>query len=377
MSWLQPKLHLKVSQRQILTPGLVQMVSVLALNRLELREMLNQELVANPVLEELTEEGPVSEDYSTETFLKAETEKLPDTEAPNPFDEFDVSALYQYLDSGSNEGANRERETIERPSFEKFLSSPTGLTEHLEWQLHGIVCTEKVREIAETIIGNLDEDGYLTASLDEVALNGGYTMDDVEEALAVVQEFDPLGVAARNLRECLLIQLHVLDPQNTLAHQLVSECLPKKTLAAGSSVPAEPVVRRSARRPAEVHEDAAETAAEEDTGTEQHADSEEALPVSVEALAEIATAANPSTNGDAPAAAPLVEPDSPLWKLLQSNQLKEIARALNRPYELVKRAMDVIPSSIPAPVCATTKRRRASSSRTFISARWTTTGRFF
>ena len=220
MSWLSPKLHLKVSQKQILTPGLVQMVSVLALNRLELREMLNQELVANPVLEELTEETPVTDDYSAETFLKAETEKVPDTEASNPFDEFDVSALYQYLDAGAGDGANRERETIERPSFEKFLSSPTGLTEHLQWQLHGIVCTEKAREIAETIIGNLDEDGYLTASLDELALNGGYDMDDVEEALAVVQEFDPLGVAARNLRECLLIQLHVLDPQNTLAKQL-------------------------------------------------------------------------------------------------------------------------------------------------------------
>ncbi len=350
MSWLQPKLHLKVSQRQILTPGLVQMVSVLALNRLELREMLNQELVANPVLEELTEEGPVSEDYSTETFLKAETEKLPDTEAPNPFDEFDVSALYQYLDSGSNESDNRERETIERPSFEKFLSSPTGLTEHLEWQLHGIVCTEKVREIAETIIGNLDEDGYLTASLDEVALNGGYLMDDVEEALAVVQEFDPLGVGARNLRECLLIQLHVLDPQNTLAHQLVSECLPKKTLAAGSSTPVDPSSRHSVAKSAEVPRDVPE----EDALNASHAESEDALPLSVEALANIAAAADSSSNGNFPAATsqpatPLVEPDSPLWKLLQSNQLKEIARALNRPYELVKRAMDVIRKLDPRP----------------------------
>ncbi len=148
--------------------GLVQMVSVLALNRLELREMLNQELVSNPVLEELTEETPVTDDYSAETFLKAETEKVPDTEASDPFDEFNVSALYQYLDAGAGDGANREREKIERPSFEKFLSSPTGLTEHLQWQLHGIVCTEKAREIAETIIGNLDEDGYLTASLDEL-----------------------------------------------------------------------------------------------------------------------------------------------------------------------------------------------------------------
>jgi RNA polymerase sigma-54 factor len=355
MSWLSPKLHLKVSQKQILTPGLVQMVSVLALNRLELREMLNQELVANPVLEELTEESPVTDDYSAETFLKAETEKLPDTEAANPFDEFDVSALYQYLDSGSNDGANRERETIERPSFEKFLSSPTGLTEHLQWQLHGIVCTEKAREIAETIIGNLDEDGYLTASLDELALNGGYDMDDVEEALAVVQEFDPLGVAARNLRECLLIQLHVLDPQNTLAKQLVSECLPKKTLAAGTTSPVRIANEHvAAAKSDDVIADVASDAEAADAAAE-----EEALPVSVEDLAanfasDVVVPGAPSPNGSADSAAsqtgsPLVEPDSPLWKLLQSNQLKEIARALNRPYELVKRAMDVIRKLDPRP----------------------------
>ena len=94
------------------------------------------------------------------------------------------------------------------------------------------VCNETVREIAEVIIGNLDENGYLTASLEEIAKNGNYSMEDVEEALAVVQEFDPLGVAARNLRECLLTQLRTLDPQNALAQQIVSECMPKRPLAA-------------------------------------------------------------------------------------------------------------------------------------------------
>jgi len=342
MSWLQPKLHLKVSQRQILTPGLVQMVSVLALNRLELREMLNQELVANPVLEESIDEVPLSEDYTNETFLKAETEKLPENEAPNPFDEFDISALYRYLDSGNNEASAREREEIERPSFEKFLSSPTGLTEHLEWQLHSIICTDSVREIAEAVIGNLDEDGYLTVSLEELAANGGYSMDDIEDALAVVQEFDPLGVAARNLRECLLIQLKVLDPQNTLAQQLVSECLPKKTVASSNASPAStPLKRASATVPAEPApaEAAADAVAEE--------------PINVEALKNIAAAAEPaSSNGasvEPPPPAASVEPDSPLWKLLQTNQLKEIARALNRPYELVKRAMDVIRKLDPRP----------------------------
>ena len=79
MSWLQPKLNLRVAQKQILTPGLVQMVSVLALNRLELREMINQEMVANPMLEELSDDGQTAENYSDEAFLKAETEKIPET----------------------------------------------------------------------------------------------------------------------------------------------------------------------------------------------------------------------------------------------------------------------------------------------------------
>src|SRR5579864_6093374 len=232
MSCLQPKLHLKVSQKQILTPGLVQMVSVLALNRLELREMINQEMVANPMLEELTDDGPVSEDYSEETFVKAETEKLLETEPANPFDEFDISSFFnQYLDSGSGEGRG-EHEVIERPSFEKFISSPQGLTDHLMWQLSVTVCNETVRAIADVIIGNLDENGYLTVSLEEIAKTGNSSMEDVEEALAVVEEFDPLGVAARNLRECMLIQLRTLDPQNSLAQQIVSECMPKRPMAA-------------------------------------------------------------------------------------------------------------------------------------------------
>jgi len=282
MSWLQPRLQLKVAQKQILTPGLVQMVSVLALNRLELREMINTEMVANPMLEEFTEESQTTEqDYTEEAFLKAETEKVPETAEANPFDEFDVSAFFnQYLDSGSGEGRG-EHEVIEKPSFDKFISSPQGLTEHLQWQLSVTVCTETVRDICEVMIGNLDENGYLTVSLEEIAKNGNYSMDDVEEALATVQEFDPLGVGARNLRECLLIQLRTLDAQNALAQQIVSECMPKRPLAP----------------------------------TEEEQQS----------------------------------PETPLAKLLQANQLKEVARALNRPVELVKRAMDVIRGLDPRP----------------------------
>ena len=153
MAWQGLKLNLKVAQKQILTPGLVQMVSVLALNRLELREMINQEMIANPVLEELSEEPTQSDNYSDETFLKAETEKVPEKPEPNPFDEFDVGTFFnQYLDSGGDGGKSQEREVSERPSFEKFLSSPSGLTDHLAWQLSVTICSDAVKELAESIL---------------------------------------------------------------------------------------------------------------------------------------------------------------------------------------------------------------------------------
>ncbi len=226
MNYLAPKLHLRVAQKQILTPGLVQMVSVLALNRLELREMINQEIMANPVLEELSEETTTAENYTDEAFLKKETENIPDEPAANPFDEFDFGSFFtQYLDTGAERVASSEHEEIEKPSFEKFLSSASSLADHLEWQLSVSICSETVREVADEIVGNLDENGYLTATLDEIAQAGNYSMEDVEEALAMVQEFDPPGVAARDLQECLLLQMKVLDPQNTLAQQIIKEHL--------------------------------------------------------------------------------------------------------------------------------------------------------
>src|ERR1700723_2159355 len=263
MNWLAPKLSLRVAQKQILTPGLVQMVSVLALNRLELREMINQEIMANPVLDEVTEEGAAATDsYTDEAFLKKETEKVPETEAANPFDEFDFGTFFtQHLDAGSERAGSSEREAIERPSFDKFPPSAQNLAAHLAWQLSVSICTETVRKIAEGIVGNLDENGYLTATLEELAQSGNYSMEDVEEALAMVQEFDPPGVGARDLQECLTLQLKVIDPQNTLAQQIIAEHL----------------------------------------------------------------------------------------KLLKKNQLKEVAGALNRPVELVKRAVDVIKRLDPKP----------------------------
>lgn len=223
MNWHAPRLELKVALRQTLTPSLVQMVSLLQLNRLELRQMIQQELMQNPVLEEIGEDGLLREREAGEDGFEQAEREVPPEESGDPFEEFDMKALFEeYMDGTERRG---EREEIERPAFENFLSPPTTLTDHLEWQLGLSMVSDEVKEAARSIIGNLNEDGYLTATFEEVAASGGHEPNRVEEALRLVQEFDPLGVAARDLRECLLLQLHTLEPENTLAQQIVSEHL--------------------------------------------------------------------------------------------------------------------------------------------------------
>src|SRR5436853_7866137 len=169
MVLLQPKLHLKVSQRQILTPGLVQMVSVLALNKLELKDMITAEMVENPVLEELEDAVPLIDDVNRreeDRDRQATAEEAPAItaeEKKDPFEEIDFGSFFQeYLDPGFR--SRNEMEEIERPSFENFLSKPTNLSDHLKWQLGALSVSPEVREAAEIIIGNLSEDGYLIAS---------------------------------------------------------------------------------------------------------------------------------------------------------------------------------------------------------------------
>ena len=238
MSFLQQKLNVKVSQKQVLTPGLVQMVSVLALNKMELKEMINAEIVENPVLEELDESTPVLDEVQGAEEAPAEITEIPKAER-DPFDEIDFGSYFQdYLDPGfrSPDGG----ESDDRPSFENFLSQPSTLTDHLLWQLGPLHLKPEVHEAAELIIGNLNEDGYLTASEAELLASlaeelAAHTPDAVAhalpaetpailkekaaeeypaalrsalaEALRVVRGFDPAGIAARDLRECLLIQI--------------------------------------------------------------------------------------------------------------------------------------------------------------------------
>ena len=297
MVLLQNKLNLKVAQKQILTPGLVQMVSVLALNKLELREMINTEMVENPVLEELDSSVPLLDEVAGKEEARDREvaqerqdaaqaqESTPEAEKKDPFDDIDFGSFFRdYLDPGYRSSSDMEE--IERPSFENFLSKPTNLTDHLMWQLGSVNVSQQVRAAAELVIGNLNEDGYLTASEDELlgiaetsvdtasaaepekkdaeptasdapqnspaateenhlqlvvshtpspaaaaseqnshfAPVLQFTREDLRQAIQLIRHFDPVGVAARDLRECLLAQVEYIlktremegseDPEN-------------------------------------------------------------------------------------------------------------------------------------------------------------------
>src|SRR5208282_3875554 len=175
MPLLQPRLNLKVAQRQVLTPGLMQMVSVLALNKLELKEMIDAEMVENPVLEEIDETVPMLDQVAgREERLERSAEDMvrgAEAAAGTPkdvFSEIDFGSYFQdYLDPGYR--TQPEYEDNEKPSFENFLSQPTTLSDHLAWQLGALSLDRDLHDAAEFVVGNLDEDGYLAASEEELA----------------------------------------------------------------------------------------------------------------------------------------------------------------------------------------------------------------
>src|SRR6202158_3471106 len=199
MVLLQHRLNVKLSQRQILTPGLVQMVSVLAL-----KDMINAEMVENPVLEELEDSIPMLDDVGRQEeerdriAAKATSEEAPAVadEKKDPFEEIDFGSFFQeYLDPGYR--SSGEMEEIEKPSFENFLSKPGNLSDHLLWQLGAISVRPPVHQAAELIIGNLNEEGYLIASDEELlGIAPVATPEaDVEVAAKIIGEAEALGLA--------------------------------------------------------------------------------------------------------------------------------------------------------------------------------------
>jgi len=224
---LEQKLHLKLSQKLIMTPSLQQAIKLLQLSKLELQEVLNQELLENPLLEESAEE---TKNEEAEADAQEKTQDIEEAKAAEPakekekdsFEEIDYDAYFQdYIEYGYNpRGMGEEHEEF---PIENTLTRPPNLTDHLTWQLSMSDASPRIKEIGAFIIGNIDEDGYLRATSEEIAAAGGYDPAEVEKAVDAVQSLDPIGVGARDLRECLLLQLAFLEVDDPMVEIIIRD----------------------------------------------------------------------------------------------------------------------------------------------------------
>src|SRR6266545_3907831 len=218
---IQQKLHTKLVQKLILTPSLQQAIKLLPMSTLELADLLNQEMVENPLLEEVpTEELQPAEQQQAQ---EKPADQQP-TDKGDSWDDADYEYFFgDYLDDGYR--SRTPSEVKELPPIENTLSTASSLSDHLLWQLSLQTDDEKLKEIGRAIIGNLDDDGYLVASVEEIAAMGEWPVGDVERALQHVQTFDPIGVAARDLQECLWLQIRHLGLEGTPTEKIVTEHL--------------------------------------------------------------------------------------------------------------------------------------------------------
>jgi len=362
MVLLQPRLHLKVSQRQILTPGLVQMVSVLALNKLELKDMITAEMVENPVLEELEDSVPLIDDVGRreeERQRESSAEEAPAAteDKKDPFEEIDFGSFFKdYLDPGFR--SQTDFEEIERPSFENFLSKASTLTDHLNWQLGSIPTTPTVREAAEVVIGNLNEDGYLIASDEELLGIAPPAPPEVDAAKSenVVKEAAALGLdpslPAGSLVDETLETAELSEeweeipiPQNS--NGTAAAEIPAPAEASPPPVPVngtKPVFNVSFDRD-QLHE-AIEVVRQLDPPGVGCRDLRECL---LYQLRYHQAQLGKNGNGTAQVLADAVAIVDQHLRALQNKQHKEISRAINRPVEAVQVALDYIRTLDPRP----------------------------
>jgi len=225
---LEQKLNLRLSQRLVMTPSLQQAIKLLQMSRLELQETLTQEMVENPILEEQEE---TSETERVEAARDAEDAVAPEASPTaekerDSFEEIDFNSYFEdYLDAAYN--PRQYQEQPEEFSLENVLTKPEGLPEHLTWQLSMAGPSTAVREIAAYLIGNIDEDGYLRVSREEIRQADFDNEADVAAAIALVRGFDPPGVGAFDLPDCLLLQLVALGVENPLIEKIIREHWPE------------------------------------------------------------------------------------------------------------------------------------------------------
>jgi len=223
---LELKQNLKLTQQLVMTPQLQQAIKMLQLSRIELIEMINQELENNPVLDETTQmEGAGDRDATAEivpalsaTDLEKtawEKKALEEVEWKDYWDEDRKNAIQSF-----------SFEDKEAPDYENLLTKTTDLTEHLMWQLQLSDATEEQRKIGGFIIGNLTDDGYLALSVEEIAAELHCDVQEVEKTLKLVQGFDPIGVAARDLKEALLLQANHYGIEDPLVKEIINNHMP-------------------------------------------------------------------------------------------------------------------------------------------------------
>ncbi len=212
------RLDLRLSQKLIMTPQLQQAIKLLQLSRLELQQTLRQHLDENPLLDEVQLEAEEAEEAAADEYesepKKEEAAEPSEEEKENQENQEEMSAL-----NWDDYGEPDRRADVEYPSgnqdefpsYEQTVAKPTSLEDYLVWQLGLSALSDHEKHIARIIIGNLDDDGYLQASVEEIAADAGVTVDEARPLLRHVQTLDPPGVGARDLTECLLIQLGYLD----------------------------------------------------------------------------------------------------------------------------------------------------------------------
>jgi len=221
---LELRQQLKLTQQLIMTPQLQMAIKLLQLSRLELVDTIRKELEENPALEEVPE---------TAAEQLAEQPEAPADDTPAEKEVTIEEKLQQdidwsnYLDEYNTPGkAHFESEERDTPRFEAFIARKESLKDHLLWQFLMTKPLKDDEKIASAIIGNLNKDGYLMAPIEEIATLSESSPERAETVLSVLQTFDPIGVCARDLGECLLIQARHLGLENTIVTDIIAHHLP-------------------------------------------------------------------------------------------------------------------------------------------------------
>ncbi len=226
---LEHKLSLRLSQKLILTPQLQLAIRLLQMPLIELSQTLEQELVENPFLEDVQEENTGEELAGEEReTAEADSELLGD-DAESPLEkmisgsaDFNVDEYFEERSSDGRDLGYFGQGTNTPVSFEQFASKTPDISDHLLWQLRLSDAGEDIRLIGEAVIGNIDENGYLTATDEEIARTTNESIINVRKAVDVVQSFDPPGIGARDLKECMILQLKQLGLAGSLAEIIIA-----------------------------------------------------------------------------------------------------------------------------------------------------------